>query len=137
MALGMGVKIGLGAALAGAVGYLVFSDTGEGVLDHVEADQVVATPDAYKGREIRVYGIVVDGSIKQRKGANSDYRFQIENNGKRLKVHFTDMVPDTFQEGGEVQLTGHLNEAGDTIESNEMSAKCPSKYEEEQIQLRS
>jgi cytochrome c-type biogenesis protein CcmE len=137
MALETGAKIGLGVVLAGAVGYLVFSDTGEGVLDHVEADQVVAAPDQYQGREIKVYGIVVEGSIKQKKGQNADYLFEIEHNGKRLKVHFTDMVPDTFQEGGEVQLTGHLNAAGDTIESNEMSAKCPSKYEEEQGQLRS
>jgi len=45
-------------------------------------------------------------------------------------VHFTNIPPDTFQEEGEVVLTGKLNAEG-VFESDEMSAKCPSKYEEE------
>jgi cytochrome c-type biogenesis protein CcmE len=57
--------------------------------------------------------------------------FEIEHEGKRLKVHFTDMVPDTFQEGSPVELVGRLNADGDTIESDQMTAKCPSKYEEQ------
>ena len=78
-----------------------------------------------------MHGTVVDGSISKKKGTTGDYRFIIESQGERLAVHFTNIPPDTFQEGGEVVLTGRLTEGGKLFESDEMSAKCPSKYEEE------
>jgi cytochrome c-type biogenesis protein CcmE len=131
MALGAGTRIGIGVVLAGAIGYLVVSDTGEGVLEYVYVDKVVEQPDKYAERTIKVHGIVVDGSIKKKKGTTGDYQFVIEHKGQRLPVHFTNIPPDTFQEGGEVVLTGRLIEGGRLFESDEMSAKCPSKYEEE------
>ncbi len=131
MALSTATKVGLGVVLVGAAGFLFFSETGEGILDYVEVDALVDAPDEFQGRDIKVIGTVVEGSIKQKKGSSADYMFEIEREGKRLKVHYTDMVPDTFQEGSPVELTGRLNAAGDTIESSEMTAKCPSKYEEE------
>ncbi len=132
MALPRPTKFILAAALVGAVGYLALSDTGEGVLEYVYVDQVMAQPERYAGRTIKVHGIVVPGSIQQRKGSTGDYRFVIERAGQRLAVHYTNLVPDTFQEGGEVVLTGQLRDGGTLFESDEMSAKCPSKYEEEQ-----
>lgn len=132
MALNAASKIGLGVVLAGAVGFLVFSDTGEGVLEYVYVDKVVASPDKYAGRTIKVHGTVVEGSIKKKKGTTGDYHFVIQHEGGRLPVHFTNIPPDTFQEGGEVILTGRLDAEGRLFESDEMSAKCPSKYEEEQ-----
>lgn len=131
MALGAGTKIGMGVVLAGAIGYLVVSDTGEGVLEYVYVDKVVANADEYLGRTIKVHGIVVEGSIKKKKGTTGDYQFVVEYQGQRLPVHFTNIPPDTFQEGGEVVLTGRLTDDGRRFESDEMSAKCPSKYEEE------
>jgi cytochrome c-type biogenesis protein CcmE len=131
MALPTGAKIGIGVVLAGAVGFLLFSDTGEGILEYVDVDKLVDSPADYMGREVKVAGRVVEGSIKQKKGSSADYMFEIEHEGKRLKVHFTDMVPDTFQEGSPVELVGRLNADGDTIESDQMTAKCPSKYEEQ------
>lgn len=132
MALSLGSKVGIGLVVAGAIGYLVMSDPGEGVLEYVYAEKVVATPEKYQGRTIQVHGKVVAGTISKKKGTTGDYRFTIESAGERLDVHFTNIPPDTFQEGGEVVLTGRINEAGDLFESEEMSAKCPSKYEEEQ-----
>ncbi len=131
MALPTAAKIGIGVVLAGAVGFLLFSDTGEGILEYVDVDKLVESPADYTGREVKVAGTVVEGSIQQKKGSSADYVFEIEHRGKRLKVHYTDMVPDTFQEGSPVELVGRLNAAGDTIESNQMTAKCPSKYEEQ------
>ncbi len=133
MALTHGTKAGLGLVIAAAIGYLVVSDSGEGVLEYVYVDKVAGSPEAYIGRTIKVHGVVVEGSVKKKKGTTGDYHFVIEHEGKQLAVHFTDIPPDTFQEGGEVVLTGRLNESGDLFESNEMSAKCPSKYEEEQV----
>jgi len=133
MALSNGTKIALGVVLAGAVGYLVFSDTGEGVLEYVYVDKVMENPQKYTGRAIKVHGTVVEGSVQRKKGTTGDYRFVIHHEGQKLAVHFTNIPPDTFQEGGEVILTGRLSADGDLFESDEMSAKCPSKYEEEQL----
>lgn len=133
MALSTGSKVGMGLAVASALAYLVWSNPGEGVLDYVYAEKVVASPAKYQGRTIRVHGTVLEGTVTKRKNASGDYRFTIASAGKTLAVHYTDIPPDTFQEGGEVVLTGRLNAAGDLFESTEMSAKCPSKYEEEEV----
>jgi cytochrome c-type biogenesis protein CcmE len=132
MALNTKGKLGLGLVLVAAIASTACLDPGEGILEYVYADKVVATPAKYQGRTIQVHGTVVEGTIQKKKGTTGDYRFTIESAGKTLDVHFTDIPPDTFQEGGEVVLTGRLDEGGDLFESKEMSAKCPSKYEEEQ-----
>jgi len=129
MALTLGTKIALAAALTGATGYLVLSDTGEGVLEYMYVDKVADDMASYEGRMIKVHGIVVKGSISKKTGEAGDYRFTIEHGGRRLPVHYTNIPPDTFQEEGEVVLTGKLVDG--VFESDEMSAKCPSKYEEE------
>ncbi|RMG98734.1 MAG: cytochrome c maturation protein CcmE [Deltaproteobacteria bacterium] len=132
MALSVGTKMVLGLALVGSVGYLALSDTGQGVLEYVYVEQVVDRPEDFADRTIKVHGTVVPGTIRQKRGSTGDYRFVIEHAGKRLSVHYTNLVPDTFQEGGEVILTGRLSADGTVFESDEMTAKCPSKYEEEQ-----
>lgn len=132
MALNTATKVGLGVVLAGAVTYLVLSDKGEGVLEYKYVDDVMAEPSEYIGRTIQVHGTVVEGSVKKKKGTTGDYHFVIHREGQQLAVHFTNIPPDTFQEGGEVILTGRLNEDATLFESDTMSAKCPSKYEEEQ-----
>ena len=132
MALGNQTKIGLGVVLAGALGFLVLSDSGEGVLEYVYVDKVMVDTSKYEGRAFKVHGTVVEDTIQKKKGTTGDYRFVIEHGGERLAVHFTNIPPDTFQEGGEVILTGRLEDGGKLFVSDEMSAKCPSKYEEEQ-----
>lgn len=131
MALSPISKVAIVAVVAGAAALTMFLDTGEGVLEYVYVEKIFEDPEHFQGRTFKVHGTVVEGSIKQKKGTTGDYRFVIQHEGKRLAVHFTNIPPDTFQEGGEVILTGRLNGAGDTFESEEMSAKCPSKYEEE------
>ncbi len=129
MALGIVHKASLGVLFAGAVAYLVTSDTGEGVLEYVYVDRVVDDAQSYADRTIKVHGTVVPGTVRQKRGSSGDYAFEIEKDGRRLAVHYTNMLPDTFQDGGEVVVTGKL--VAGTFESDEMSAKCPSKYEEE------
>lgn len=128
MALPLSSQILVGLVVGGAALYLVSTGSGEGVLEYVFVDRVVDAPAAYSGRTIKVHGVVVPGTVMQKKGAAGDYTFEIEKDGRRLPVHFTSMVPDTFAEGGEVILTGEL--VAGRFESEEMAAKCPSKYEE-------
>lgn len=129
MALSVGTKVGIGVVLAGALAYLVTSDTGEGVLEYMYVDQMMADVSKYENRTLKVHGLVAPGSIQRKKGSMSDLKFVVEYNGQRLPVHYSNIPPDTFQEEGEVVLTGRLVDG--VFESDEMSAKCPSKYEEE------
>lgn len=128
MALNTATQFAIGGVVLAAVAFLVFSSPDEGVLEYVYVDKVVASPDDYGEREFKVHGNVVEDSLRQDEAG--DYHFVIEYKGKRLKVVYTDLLPDTFMEGGEVVMTGRL-EDGDTLHSKEMTAKCPSKYEEE------
>ena len=136
MALPLATKLVIGLVVAGAVSYLVLADEGEGVLEYVYVEKVVEAPAKYAGRTIKVHGTVVPGTVRQKVGASGDYTFEIEREGRRLAVHYTNMVPDTFAEGGEVVLTGRLSDGGDRFDSDEMAAKCPSKYEEEPMAQR-
>ena len=128
MALNSSTQLVLGGIVAAAVAGLIYFDSGEGVLEYVYANEVVAAPDRFVDREFRVHGLVVEGSVRQKKGGAGDYTFDITYEGEQLAVHYADMVPDTFAEGGEVVLTGTLDNG--RFEATEMSAKCPSKYEE-------
>ncbi len=129
MALPVTTQVVLGLAIAGAALYMISAGGSEGVLEYVYVDKFVDNQASYGGRVVKVHGVVVPGTVKQRIGAAGDYTFEVEKEGRRLPVHFTNMVPDTFAEGGEVVLTGELK-AG-VFESEEMAAKCPSKYEEQ------
>ena len=67
------------------------------------------------------------GSIG-RKRDRLEYQFDIQRNGKTLRAYFNGIPPDTFKDEAEVVLTGSLTPNG--FMANEMTAKCPSKYEE-------
>jgi len=130
MALSTASRLGIGIISLSAVAFLVLSSPDEGVLEYVYADTVVETPEKFMDREFKVHGNVVEDSLRQNPDTG-EYHFVIEYKGKRLKVVYDDLLPDTFAEGGEVVLTGRLDPGGGTVRSSEMSAKCPSKYEEE------
>ena len=116
-------------AIAGSAAYMVTTSGTEGVLEYIYVDKFVDAMPSYAGRTVKVHGTVVPGTVRQRIGAAGDYTFEVEREGRRLPVHYTNMVPDTFAEGGEVVLTGTLQDG--RFESDEMAAKCPSKYEEQ------
>jgi len=130
MALTKRTQYGIGGIILGAVAFLILSAPDEGVLEYVYVDKVVEAPADFVGRDIKVHGIVVEGTLHQDTD-DGEYHFVIEFKGKRLEVTYDDLLPDTFAEGGEVVLTGRLNDTGSLLRSSEMTAKCPSKYEEE------
>jgi cytochrome c-type biogenesis protein CcmE len=130
MALTKGTQFGIGAVILGAVAFLILSAPDEGVLEYVYVDKVVEAPEDFVGRDFKVHGNVVEGSLHQ-DSDDGEYHFVIEFKGKRLAVVYDDLLPDTFAEGGEVVLTGRLDDGGTLLRSSEMTAKCPSKYEEE------
>lgn len=121
-------KIGVTTlVLATVFGILLYTTLGESMQYYKYVDEVAASPDAWAGKKLQVHGYVVPGSIG-RKRDRLEYQFDIQRNGKTLRAYFNGIPPDTFKDEAEVVLTGSLTPNG--FMANEMTAKCPSKYEE-------
>ena len=122
------IKIGVTAlVLVTAFGALLFTTLQDNLQYYKYVDEVVAAPHEWEGRTLQVHGYVVPGSIE----VTSDrlkWRFNLQRNGKVINATFTGAPPDTFKDKAEVVLTGQLTPHGFT--ATDMTAKCPSKYEE-------
>jgi cytochrome c-type biogenesis protein CcmE len=120
------IKIGativvIGLALVG----LMYSSLSEGTEYYKHVDEVMTDPGAWQGKRLQLHGFVED--LRQRPDS-LDYRFQVRNNGKVVTAHYSGVVPDTFKNGAEVVLKGHLGHDGFVVDPNGVMAKCPSKY---------
>jgi cytochrome c-type biogenesis protein CcmE len=113
--------------LATVFGVLLYTTLGESMQYYKYVDEVVGSQQEWTGKKLQVHGYVVPGSIG-RKRDRLDYQFEIQRNGKTLKAYYSGVVPDTFKDDSEVVLTGQLADHG--FVATEMTAKCPSKYEE-------
>jgi cytochrome c-type biogenesis protein CcmE len=122
------LKIALTAAvLALGLGGLFYSTLQDGTEYYVHVDEVMTDPSAWQGKRLQLHGFVVDKSIFV-KPQTLEYRFQIQNKGSVVPASYTGIVPDTFKDGSEVVLKGHLGANGFAVEPNGVMAKCPSKY---------
>ena len=152
-------KIGLTAAVAlGGVGFLLYSSS-EAAQHYEMVDNLVAQGlDGYKDKHLKVHGFVEAGSIVEAIINQEQKRtFVLQKNGKKIRVFSTGPVPDTFKDQSEVVASGKLLKSGDTqkladeicaktkvgagcpirtdaeqvyvVESTELMAKCPSKYD--------
>jgi cytochrome c-type biogenesis protein CcmE len=116
------------AVLVLALGGLMYTTLSEGTEYYKHVDEVMTNPDSWQGKKLQLHGFVVDKSIL-RKPDTLEYRFQIQNKGSIVQASYTGVVPDTFKDGSEVVLKGHLGPHGFDVEPNGVMAKCPSKYE--------
>ena len=118
------------AVVVGAAGLLLASGIKGGeIYKHV--DEVMVNPAAWQGKRLQVHGRVVKSSIEKRLvGNQTEFRFQIQNNGKVINAHYLGSVPDTFKDDSEVVCKGRLNpENGLEVVPDGVMAKCPSKYD--------
>jgi cytochrome c-type biogenesis protein CcmE len=120
--------------MATAFGVLLYTTMGESMQYYKYVDEVMAEPATWHGKHLQVHGYVVSGSIGK-KPDTLEYRFDIQRNGKVVRAFYTGIVPDTFKDESEVVLTGQLTDKG--FHATEMTAKCPSKYEEAPATLKS
>lgn len=119
------------AVAAAALGFLVYSTMASANPD-TEVDYVVQSPEKYAEKTIRIHGFVEAGSIKEAiEDQKTKRTFVLEQNGKRLSVTHEGPKPDTFRDYAEVNATGKLSRTADgyVFRAQELSAKCPSKYE--------
>ena len=113
--------------LATAFGIMLYTTMGESMQYYKYVDEVAGQPDAWAGKTLQVHGYVVPGSIGRKRDA-LDYQFDLQRNGQVIRAYYSGVVPDTFKDEAEVVLTGQLTPTG--FKATEMTAKCPSKYEE-------
>jgi len=144
------VKIALTAAVAlGGVGFLVVSSR-ENTQHYQMVDELMKEGDLaqWNGKELKVHGWVEAGSIVE-KTVNQETKrsFLLQKGGKKIRVFSSGPKPDTFKDQSEVVATGHLVPAAQmkasadglgvklgldetyVVDSTELMAKCPSKYE--------
>ena len=121
-------KVGLTTlVLATAFGILLYTTMGESMQYYKYVDEVAGQSETWAGKTLQVHGYVVPGSIGRKRDA-LDYQFDLQRNGQVIRAYYSGIVPDTFKDEAEVVLTGELTEQG--FMATEMTAKCPSKYEE-------
>ena len=106
---------------------LLWSTLQEGAEYYKYVDEVMAAPHEWEGKTLQVHGNVVPGSIR----GTSDrlnWKFELHRNGKVIAATYSGLTPDTFKDEAEVVLTGRFTAEG--FHATDMTAKCPSKYEE-------
>jgi cytochrome c-type biogenesis protein CcmE len=113
--------------LATVFGILLYTTLGESMQYYKYVDEVVGSQGDWTGKKLQVHGYVVPGSIGKKRD-RLEYRFDIQRNGKTMRAFYTGIVPDTFKDDSEVVLTGMLTKDG--FMANDLTAKCPSKYDE-------
>ena len=121
-------KIGVTSlVLATVFGVLLYTTLGESMQYYKYVDEVVGSQGDWTGKKLQVHGYVVPGSIGKKRD-RLEYRFDIQRNGKTMRAFYTGIVPDTFKDDSEVVLTGMWTKDG--FMANDLTAKCPSKYDE-------
>ena len=111
-----------------ALGGLLYSTLSEGTEYYKHVDEVMASPDAWYGKNLQLHGFVMGEPARKRDSL--EYRFDVQNKGKVVRAYYTGIVPDTFKAESEVVLKGRLAADGSFhVEKDGVMAKCPSKYD--------
>jgi len=124
------------AALGGVVVFLLLgSNAQEAFVYSKQVDEVIAQPAEWRGRELRVEGLLTQGSIRFRESP-CEWRFTLEKNGREMPVRFPQcIVPDTFRDGVNLSVVVQGKLEGDgAFLASQVVPRCPSKYEMQQRQ---
>lgn len=112
-----------GAAVAAALGFVVFQGLGSATLYFRTADEAVAQRNSLGERRFRIEGDVVGGSVDQSEG---DVSFRITSKGVEVPVHHQGDPPELFRPGIPVVLEGRFR--GQVFASDRMLVKHSETY---------
>lgn len=112
------------AGVMGAVAILLGA-VSENLLFFYTPSQVAAG-EIPAGRNVRVGGLVVSGSI-ERNPASLAVRFQVTDMAHVVPVHFEGILPDLFREGQGIIAQGRMDAAG-VFQATEVLAKHDENY---------
>jgi cytochrome c-type biogenesis protein CcmE len=127
------VKIGIVFVLLGAGVAFLLSGTGasDAFIYSKLVDEVMAEPDRYIGRELRVEGQLRRGSVHFTPEPTCEHRFVLTRGEHVMRVRYPRcVVPDTFRDNMsmDVVVEGQLQRNG-TFLADQVIPRCPSKYE--------
>lgn len=124
--------IGVLTLLGGGIGFLLWGTSASDAFVYSKlVNEVMADPDQFHDRELRVEGQLQQGSVVFENQPSCEHRFTLEREGYTMPVRFPRcVVPDTFRDDMpmDVVVQGHLQTDG-TFLANEVIPRCPSKYE--------
>ncbi|MCB9014510.1 MAG: cytochrome c maturation protein CcmE [Lentimicrobiaceae bacterium] len=86
------------------------------------------------GREFHVIGKLSPGKpieFDAMKDANSFTFYMLDNNGKEMKVKYTDSKPQDFEKLDQLVVIGKMKDG--QFEAHKMNLKCPSKYNNDEV----
>ncbi len=137
---GMPVEAKIGIALliffGGPIALVLLTGAGDSFSYSEPVGAVAGDPAAFEGRQLRVEGMLREGSVQFREDP-CEWRFTIEEQDpsqeiqSAINVSFPQcVVPDTFRDGFGISVTVQGEVQGDgTFLANEVVPRCPSKYE--------
>ena len=112
----------IGVAIATA---LALTAIGENMLYFYSPSQIAAG-DAPRGHDVRVGGLVVDGSIA-RQANGLEVRFDLTDTSATMRVAYTGILPDLFREGQGIVALGKIGNDG-IFQAREVLAKHDENY---------
>lgn len=130
----LGLLIAL-LVMGGAILVLVMTTFNDSAIYSKTVDQLMSERGSLSGRNVRVQGTLVKGTLARR-DSPCEYRFRLQKNGTEVEVRYPQcVVPDTFRDvpnmDVDVTATGKLASDGH-FQATEIMAKCPSKYDMKQ-----
>ena len=112
----------IGVAVATA---LALTAIGENLLYFYSPSQIAAG-EAPRGRDVRIGGLVVDGSVA-RQANGLDVRFELTDTAAAVPVTYTGILPDLFREGQGIVALGKIGDDG-VFQAREVLAKHDENY---------
>ena len=112
----------IGVAIATA---LALTAIGENMLYFYSPSQIAAG-EAPRGHDVRVGGLVVDGSIA-RQANGLEVHFDLTDTAATMRVAYTGILPDLFREGQGIVALGKIGNDG-IFQAREVLAKHDENY---------
>jgi cytochrome c-type biogenesis protein CcmE len=133
----LGKVILTGILVIAGGGFLIYSSL-EDAQYYEMVDKVAAKPGDYLGKDLKLHGYVLAGSIDDHiEGDVKEQFFILQKDGAEIRVHHLGPKPDNLKPRSEVVAQGRLFDKGNgdlQFEATELMAKCPSKYQGAQSQ---
>jgi cytochrome c-type biogenesis protein CcmE len=122
------VVIGMGIVL---LGLWISVSTIEDFLNPIKfVSEVTAQPEEYLNRNVQIAGLIVKESLRKGEKPNS-YVFDLTDGKATIRVEYSGLDPvPNVKPGVGVTVIGVLT-SENTLKSNKILIKCPSKYQEE------
>jgi cytochrome c-type biogenesis protein CcmE len=116
-----------GAILAVAIAFLIYNGMQGAGAFYMTVEELQNTENITEGKQIRVGGNVVAGTIKQA-GIGEEMYFEISDGVASVAIVYDGAPPDIFADHAEVIATGTMSPDG-TFHATELLTKCPSRFE--------